>query len=107
MGQNPFQNYVSNPGGSLSVLNVTAVGNVVARKAKLRKIVVVAAGSTNPLDVYDTAAPAQDAAGTHVASIPAAQLTAGAVITLDWPCQSGITFGGTWPSGLIASVSYD
>ena len=93
------QSLVSNAGGDAAVsgggqsshLNVTAAAVIKASPGVLHKIVVIAPGTTSgALTINDLAATSGGAAANQIISIAYGSLTAGQVITLDWPCATGI-----------------
>lgn len=94
-------------GGSSSALNVTAAAVIKATAGKLAKIVVVVAPTTSgALTVNDVATVGGAATANEVFSIPFGSLTAGQVITLDWPCATGIVVSAVGGGTPQYSVSF-
>jgi len=90
--------------GSLNKLNVTAATVIKAAAGRICKITVNTVTSTS-LVVSDAASTGAVAAANLVLSVAAAQLTAGQIINLDFPCATGIVVNpGT---GGVVSVSFD
>lgn len=90
--------------GSLNKLNVTAATVIKATAGRICKITVNTVTSTS-LVVSDVATTGAVAAANLVLSVAAAQLTAGQIINLDFPCTTGIVVNpGT--AGVV-SVSFD
>ena len=70
---------------------MTAAAVIKASPGVLHKIVVIAPGTTSgALTINDLAATSGGAAANQIISIAYGSLTAGQVITLDWPCATGI-----------------
>ena len=99
---------VTQNGGKSSALNVTAAAVVKATPGTLHKIVVIAPGTTSgSLVINDLATTSGSAAGNTIFSILYSGLTAGQVITLDWPCATGIAVTGVPGGGSpIYSISF-
>jgi hypothetical protein len=95
------------PGGINSALNVTAAGVVAARPGCLSRILVQAPGNAGSLTLNDCLTTGAAAAGNQILSLLYSSLTAGQVITLEWPCLVGIVVSVV-PSGgsPIFSISY-
>jgi len=90
--------------GSANKLNITAATVVKATAGRICKITVNTVTSAS-LVVSDVATTGAVAAGNLVLSVAAAQLTAGQIINLDFPCTTGIVVNpGT---GGVVSVSFD
>jgi hypothetical protein len=90
--------------GSANKLNVTAATVIKATAGRICKITVNTVTSTS-LVVSDVATTGAVAAANLVLSVAAAQLTAGQIINLDFPCTTGIVVNpGT---GGVVSVSFD
>lgn len=90
--------------GSMNKLNVTAATVIKAGPGRICKITVNTVTSAS-LVVSDVATTGGVAAANLVLSVAAAQLTAGQVINLDFPCLTGIVVNpGT--AGVV-SVSFD
>jgi len=95
-------------GGQKSTLNVTAAAVIKATPGVLHKIIVIAPGTTSgSLVINDLAATSGSAAGNTILSVAFGSLTAGQVITLDWPCATGIAVTGVPGGGSpIYSISF-
>lgn len=106
MGATPITTYSQYSGGIKAAYDLTAVGTIKAAPGQLKRFIVQVAGTTTPLVFNDCATVGAAAIGNQIASIPAASLVAGAIILLDWPCLTGLTISGTWPTGLVLAVSY-
>lgn len=79
------------PGGKSSALNVTAAAVIKATAGTLHKIIVVAPGTTSgALTINDTTTTGGGTAANTILSIAYTGLTAGQVISVDWPCANGI-----------------
>lgn len=92
------QNFEPSPGGSRTVLNLTAATVVKATPGKVYRVVVNTAGGTAG-GIYDAATTAGNVAANLIASIEAA-----GVYDLQFPCLTGILFEPG--SGMVAAVSY-
>jgi len=97
MPQNPI---VPRPGGSQSVLNITAATVVKANPGTLFTVSVTTPG-TAAGSVHDCATTGAATAANLVFGIPFA---AAGVYTLTWPCLTGITI--TPGAGQVLSVSF-
>lgn len=107
MGQSPFATFNTNPGGSKTALNMTAIGQIKNSRGALRKLLVQVAASAGTLTLTDMVTGGTPAIGNQVAAIPSAALTAGAIITVDAPFSNGIAITGTWPTALVLVATYD
>lgn len=82
---------LTSPGGASAVYNVTAAAVIKASPGRLCKIVVIAPGTTSgALTINNLTTTTGGAAANEIISIAYGSLTAGQVITLDWPCSVGI-----------------
>lgn len=78
-------------GGINSALNVTAAAVIKATPGRLARISVIAPGTTSgSLTINDCTTVAAATTANKVFTIAYGSLTAGQVIVLDWPFQSGI-----------------
>jgi hypothetical protein len=57
------------------------------------------------LTLNDAASTGAASAANQIASFPAASLTAGKVIPINWPCAAGITASSV-PAGGVFSLSF-
>jgi hypothetical protein len=110
MPQGPIPTYVTNQGGTLSNLNVTAAKVVKGAPGRLSRIVVQNAGTSGVLTINDLASTSGAAAGNQLISLTTAQLTSiiaanGGVITLEAPALTGIAVT-TISGGIVANVFY-
>lgn len=110
MPQNPLAGTVTS--GSMAVgngisskLNVSATGVIKAGSGRLVRVNVVTAGTTTVTTFNDAATTGAAAAGNVIHTIPAANMTAGASILLDWPCANGIVISALSTSAVLA-ISY-
>ena len=105
MPQGPIKVSVTQPGGNKSSLDITAATVVKATNGILFTITTSTAGSAGDLVLNDVATVAGAAAANQVISIPFGTLTAGSVVTLKWPCATGITISAV-PTGWVGAASY-
>lgn len=98
-------------GGRSSSLNLTAAVAIKASAGRLRRIVIIAPGSTSGTFTFnDCATTGAAVAGNaiFVMAYNAAANVAGLVINLDWPCATGIVLSAVPGGGSpIVAVSYD
>jgi len=92
-------------GGGSSALGVTAATVVKAGPGAIARLIVIAPGSAGALTLNDTASLASASATNEVYSAPYTALTSGQIITLEWPCGTGIALSAV-PTGAQLSVSY-
>ena len=109
MGTTPIATYSQFPGGNTSTLNITAAKVVKGAPGCLYRIVVQNAGTSGVLTINDLAATSGAAAGNQIISLTTAQLTAilaanGGIITLEWPCLTGIAVT-TISGGIVIDTS--
>lgn len=92
--------------GSMNKYNITAAGAVVkAAPGRVCKITVQTATTGGTFSVNDCATVGAAAIGNQILGFGAAWPAVGTVITLDWPCTTGIVvIPGT--AGVV-SVSFD
>jgi hypothetical protein len=91
--------------GSVPRYNITAATVVKATPGRLVRIAVSVAPTAAALVASDCATTGAVAASNQIVSVAFGSLTAGQVITLDWPCTAGIVINpGT---GGTVSVSFD
>lgn len=98
-------------GGRSSSLNLTAAAAIKGSAGRLRRIVIVAPGSTSGTWTLNDCATTGAAAASNVIfkmAYDAAANVAGTVIELDWPCATGIVLSAVPGGGSpILAVSYD
>jgi hypothetical protein len=98
-------------GGSKSLLNIGAAVAIKAAPGRLRKLVVIAPGSTSGGFTLNDCATTGAAAAANEIWTMAYNATAnviGAIITFDWPCLVGITLSAVPGGGTpLCCVSYD
>lgn len=91
--------------GSLQHYNIAAATVIKATPGRLVRIAVSVAPTAAALVASDCATTGAVAAANQIVSVAFGSLTAGQVITLDWPCATGIVVNpGT---GGTVSVSFD
>lgn len=103
MPQNPIRTLTIN--SVTPDYNVAAAAVVKATPGRLAKIVVLTAPSAGSLTANDCATTGAAAIGNEIISLAFGALTAGQVITLDWPCNTGIVISSVGTGG-VYSVSY-
>ena len=99
---------VTQPGGNKSSLDISAATVVKSTNGILCRIVTSTAGTAGDLVINDNnATGASNVAANQVDSIPYsnADLGAGSVVELFWPCATGITISAV-PTGWTGAVSY-
>ena len=87
MPQNPI---TPRPGGSLSALNVNTTRVVKATPGTVMRVVVLTPATAGTFGIYDAATTGAIAASNSIYQVSANWPAAGTVITLEFPCQSGI-----------------
>lgn len=92
-------------GGLSATLNITSGTAVKTSAGRVRKISVLAPGSAGAFTVADAAAVSGIAASNTIWTAPFSGTSAGAVIALDAPTQTGIAVQVA--SGGTAVVTYD
>ena len=105
MPQGPIKVSVTQPGGNKSALDVTAAAVVKSTNGILFSITTSTAGTAGDLVLNDVATVAGAAAANQIISIPFGSLAAGSVVTLKWPCSTGIVVSAV-PTGWVGAVSY-
>lgn len=104
-------NLMTNSGGLLSALGITAAKVLKATPGRINKV-MIQLGTTAPtagyLTINDCATTGTASAANEIVSIPFGSITAGAILTLDFPCQVGITISAlpTGGTSLQLAVSY-
>ena len=91
--------------GSLNKLNITAATVVKAAPGRICRIIVNTVPTSSAVSVNDVTTTGAAAASNLVMSVASAQLTAGQVIPIDFPCTTGIVVN-PGASGVV-SVSFD
>lgn len=101
------KNLLVSGGGASSTLNITAAAVIKATPGRLCKIIVIAPGSAGNLVINDLAATTGSTAANTVVTLAFGSMTAGQVITLDWPCAVGIAVTAVPSAGSpIFSISW-
>ena len=101
------KNLMVSGGGASSTLNITAAAVIKATPGRLCKIIVIAPGSAGNLVINDLAATSGSTAANTVVTLAFGSMTAGQVITLDWPCAVGIAVTAVPSAGSpIFSISW-
>lgn len=101
------KNLMVSSGGASSTLNITAAAVIKATPGRLCKIIVIAPGSAGNLVINDLAATSGSTAANTVVTLAFGSMTAGQVITLDWPCAVGIAVTAVPSAGSpIFSISW-
>lgn len=91
--------------GSMNHYNITAATVVKAAPGRICKIIIQAIATGGTLAINDCLTTGAAAIGNQVYSIGTPWLAAGQILTLDWPCTTGIVVNpGT---GGVVSVSFD
>lgn len=107
MGQTPYNaqtSVLTSNGGQSTKLNIIAATLVKGTAGRIVRVVVNTVPTSSAVSVNDAATTGAAAAGNLIVSVASAQLTAGQVIDLEFPCANGIVVNpGT--SGVV-SVSY-
>lgn len=85
--------------------HVTAAAAIKATPGILCSVVVTTVGSAGSLTFNDSSTTGGAATANQIFTIAYGSLTVGQVITLNWPCKSGITLSAI-PTGGAVSVSY-
>jgi hypothetical protein len=99
-------NLVTSGGGTKAAYNVAAAAVIKAGPGRLAKVVVLTVPSAGNLTLNDVLTTGGAAIGNEILSIAFGSLTAGQVISLDWPCATGIVVSSVGTAGVYA-VSYD
>lgn len=105
------QNLSIQGGGQLSSLNLTTAGVIKASPGRLRRIIIVAPGTTSGAFTFnDCTTTGAAVAANEIFNLPynGTANVAGYVITLDWPCLAGIVLSAVPGAGSpICAVAYD
>ena len=106
MPQGPIKVSVTQPGGNKSALNITAASVVKATNGIVFTITTSTAGTAGDLVLNDyNALGAGNTAANQIIAIPFGSLADGGVLTLKWPCATGITVSAV-PTGWVGAISY-
>ncbi len=106
MPQGPIKVSVTQPGGNKSSLNLTAAAVVKSTNGIVFTITTSTAGTAGDLVLNDNnATGASNVAANQIIAIPFGSLAAGGVVTLKWPCATGITVSAV-PTGWVGAISY-
>jgi hypothetical protein len=93
-------------GGNVAALNITAAVAIKATPGTVFRITVSTPGSAGNLVINDnTQTGGTNTAANQILSVPFGSLTAGQVITLEWPCANGITVSAV-PTGGVFAMTY-
>ena len=103
--QNPFLILNRNAGGLFTAFNVTAAAVLRVGAGTVMRISVITAGTAGALALNDCATTGAAVIGNQLAGIPFALLTAGNVITLEFPYQTGLVVS-TVGTGSVVAISY-
>ena len=94
------------PGGTQSLLNVTAAVVVKATPGTLMRIIPETVGTAGSLVINDnTATGGSNVAANQINSIPFGSMTAGVPVILEVPCKNGIVISAV-PTGFVGSVFF-
>lgn len=93
------------PSGT-TALNIGAAAVVKAGPGTLRRLLISAPGSAGQFTLNDVATVAGAAAGNRILVLPFDKIAVGQIITLDWPCNAGITVSTVSTGGAMA-VHFD
>jgi hypothetical protein len=91
-------------GGNGAALNITAAVVLKATPGTLFRVTVSTIGSAGALTLNDNTALTGNVAANQIVSIPFGSLTAGQVITLEWPCAAGIVVSAVTTGGVFAAT---
>lgn len=107
MPQGPIPTFVTNQGGTQSSLQVNAAKVIKSSPGRVARIVTQTAGSAGALTVNDVTTTGAAGSANQIISLPFgnANIAAGAVLVLEFPCASGIVISAV-PTGWVGSVSY-
>jgi|GEM_PF-3048092 len=105
MPQYPQLAFFKYPGGYRTTLNLTAAQVIKGGSGTLYRITVIAPGTSGALTVNDATSVGSATATNEILSVPFGSLTAGQVMTLEWPANTGITVSAV-PTGGAFSVAY-
>lgn len=92
-------------GGVNSALDITAAKVIKATPGRLIRVVVNVVGTAGSLTLNDTTTTGGAAAANQILTIAFGSLTVGQVLTLEWPCSSGIVVSAV-PTGGQVAVSF-
>jgi hypothetical protein len=93
-------------GGSQTAINITAPTLINPRRCILWTVHVIAPGTAGVLTLNDAATLAAANESNQFASINFANLSAGQLIPLKWPMQSGIVLSAV-PTGAAINIAYN
>ena len=107
MSQN-IQVFNLRPGGTSSLLDITAAQVVFARPGCLVRILVQAPGTAGALTLNDnTQTGGSNVAANQIMSWAFGSMVAGQVIELNWPCLNGLVVSAVPSAGSpVFAISY-
>jgi hypothetical protein len=105
MPQNPQHAFFQNPGGDRTTFNITAAAVIKPAPGTLMRINVIAPGTAGSLTFNDCTTTGAATAANEIYTVPFGSLSAGEVITLEWPANAGITVSAV-PTGGAFAVAY-
>lgn len=105
MPQHPQLAFFQYPGGDRTTLNVTAVAVIKPASGTLMRITVIAPGTAGSLTFNDCATTGAATAANEIYTAGFAALSAGQVVTLEWPVSVGIVLSSI-PTGGQVSIAY-
>jgi hypothetical protein len=94
------------PGGNSAALNITGAQVIKAGPGLLMRVCISAIGSGGTLTFNDCLTTGAAAAANQIVSIAQASLALGQVITLEWPCATGIVVSAFPTGGAIVSCTF-
>lgn len=104
MAQGPLPIY--SQGSFTPTYNTTAAKVIKATPGRLARISVVTAGTAGNLTINDNnATGASNVIGNEIFNAAFGTIPLGTVITLDWPCKTGITVS-VMPTAMVIAISY-
>jgi len=92
-------------GGYNSTLNLIGVGTIKASFGALARISVISPGTAGTLTINDCVTIGTATAANEFYSVPFGSLSAGQIITLEWPCSVGIQVS-SMPTGAVIALSW-
>jgi hypothetical protein len=104
-GQN-LGGYDQTIGGTQTAINITAPALINPRRCILWTVHIIAPGTAGVLTLNDCATLAAANESNQITSISFANLSAGQLIPLKWPVQSGIVVSAV-PTGAAINFAYN
>src|SRR6266581_3712057 len=93
------------PGGIYAALNITAAAVIKGGTGIICRIAINVVGSAGNLTLNDCATTGAAAAANQIVSVAFGSLTQGQVLTLEWPCGTGIVVSSI-PTGGQVAIAY-